>query len=148
MGPGVRRDLGDTRSAVEPPIFHPPAVVLAVDHDRDALQLRLPAGRGAEVVDDRPGTVFLQLLVDLPNQALAFLLIGLLGLPVEHFLQLGIAVAGVVALRAAAVILVKLLVRVIDAAPGVVLPDLVVVAPPPLGTSWRCPPGRVRRRSR
>src|SRR3954466_5778776 len=111
MGPGLRRDLillaagpqrsGGRRSAGEPPIFHPPAIVLAVDHDRDALQLRLPAGRGAEVVDDRPGPVFLQLPVDLPNEALAFLLIALLGLPVEHLLQLGIAVAGVVTLRAA-----------------------------------------------
>jgi hypothetical protein len=35
---------------VEPPIFHPPAVVLAVDHQGHALQLRLPTGRCAQVI--------------------------------------------------------------------------------------------------
>src|SRR5258705_13401468 len=54
LRPEGRRGIFDAppRSAVEPPIFHAPAIVLAVDHDRDALELRLPAGRGTEVVDD------------------------------------------------------------------------------------------------
>src|SRR5438477_12329555 len=106
MGPGVRRDLGDTRLAVEPPIFHAPAIVLAVDHDRYALELRLPAGRGAKVVDDRPRAILLQFLVDVPDQALALLLVGFRRLFLEQLLELAVAVAGVVALRAAAVLLV------------------------------------------
>src|SRR5258708_32677808 len=114
MGPGVRRDLGDTRSAVEPPIFHAPAIVLAVDHDRDALQLRLPAGCGAEVVDDWPRAVLLPFLIDVPDKALALVLGGLCRLRHEQLFEFRAALAGVVALRAAAVILKELLVRVID----------------------------------
>src|SRR5438477_11759475 len=128
MGPGLRRDLGDARSAVEPPIFHAPAIVLAVDHDRDALQLRLPAGCGAEVVDDRPRAIFLQFLIDVPDQALTLLLVGFRRLLLEQLLEIAVAIAGVVALRAAAVILVEHLVGVVDAAAGVVLSELVIVA--------------------
>src|SRR5262249_48624775 len=52
-GPEGGRPRGlRSSSAVEPPIFHAPAIVLAVDHDRDVLHLRLPAGRRAEVVND------------------------------------------------------------------------------------------------
>ena len=43
-------------------------------------------------------------------------------------LQLGIAVAGIVALGAASVVLVELLVGIIDAAAGIVLADLVIFA--------------------
>src|SRR5437764_3347774 len=114
MGPGLRRDLGDARSAVEPPIFHAPAIILAVDHDRDVLQLRLPTGCGAEVVDDRPRAVLLQSLVDVPDQALALLLVGFGRLLLEQLLDVAVAVASVVALRAAAVILVEHLIGVID----------------------------------
>src|SRR6266478_495536 len=113
-------------SAVEPPIFHAPAIVLAVDHDCDALELRLPAGGSAEVVDDRSRAVLLQFLVDVPDQALALLLVGLRRLLLEQCLELAVAIAGVVALRAATVVLVELLVGVVDAAAGVVLADLVV----------------------
>src|SRR5204863_5488244 len=128
MGPGVRRDLGDARSAVEPPIFHAPAIVLAVDHDRDTLQLRLPAGCGAEVVDDWPRAVLLQFLVDVPDKALALVLVGLCRLRREQLFEFRVAIAGVVAFRAAAVILKELLVRVIDTAARIVPPELVVVA--------------------
>src|SRR5438094_7811477 len=107
MGPGLRPDLGDTRSAVEPPIFHAPAIVLAVDHDRDVFHLRLPARRGAEVIDDRARAIFLQFLVDIPDQALSLLLVGFRRLLLEQLLELAVAIAGVVALRAAAVILVE-----------------------------------------
>src|SRR3954454_19337721 len=87
--------------SIEPPIFHAPAIVLAVDHDRHALELRLPASGGAEVVDDRPRAVFLQFLVDVPDQTLALLLVGFRRLLLEQLLELAVAVAGVVALRAA-----------------------------------------------
>src|SRR6267154_711550 len=124
--PGPLDDCGQP-SAVQPPIFHAPAIVLAVDHDRRALHLRLPAGRGAEVVDDRPRAILLQFPVDVPDQALALFLVGFCRLLLEQFFELGVAIAGVVALRAAAVILIELLVRVVDATAGVVHADLVVV---------------------
>jgi hypothetical protein len=80
------------------------------------------------VVDDRAGPVLLQLLVDVPDETAALVAVGRLGLRNEWLLQLGIAVAGVIALRAAAVVLEELLVRVVDAAAGIVEADLVVLA--------------------
>ena len=64
------------RLAVEPDIFHAPAVVLAVYHDGQPLDLRLHAGRGAGVVDDRARPVLLQLLVDVPDEMPALFSIG------------------------------------------------------------------------
>jgi hypothetical protein len=80
------------------------------------------------VVDDRPGAVLLQLLVDVPDETPALVAVGRLRLLDKPFLELGVAIAGVVALRAAAVILEELLVGVVDAAAGVVEADLVVLA--------------------
>jgi hypothetical protein len=51
---------------VEPDVFEAPAIVLAVGHHRQPFDFGLPAGRGTQVVNDRPGQVFLQLMVDLP----------------------------------------------------------------------------------
>ena len=78
--------------------------------------------------DDRARAVLLQLLVDVPDEMPALVAVGDLRLRNELFLQLGVAVAGVVALRAAAVILEELLVGVVDLAAGAVEPDLVVLA--------------------
>jgi hypothetical protein len=58
----------------------------------------------------------------------ALVAVGRLRLLDEALFELGVAVAGVVALRAAAVILEKLLVGVVDPAAGVVEADLVVLA--------------------
>src|SRR3546814_9784690 len=52
-----RRDPG---LPVEPDVLVPPAVVDAVHHDGDALDLRLPAPGTDGVEDDRPGHVLLQ----------------------------------------------------------------------------------------
>src|SRR5215469_3948806 len=90
---------------VQPEILEAPAIVLAVDHDRQPFDLGLPAAGGAEVVDDRPCAVLLQFLVDFPDEVAALLLAGFHRLLRELFFELGVAVAGVVALRAAAVIL-------------------------------------------
>src|SRR5437870_2535071 len=51
-------------SPVEPHILKAPAVVDAVDHDRQPLDRRMPARCSDVVEDDRPRAVLLQLLVD------------------------------------------------------------------------------------
>src|SRR5262244_1691878 len=100
-----RREAAETRSftrsrlAVEPDVFHAPAIVLAVDHDGQTLDLRLHTSCQARVVDDRPRPVFLQSLVNLPNQAPALFPIGDRRLLDEQFFQLRIAIAGIIALR-------------------------------------------------
>src|ERR1700719_2796750 len=65
------------RLLIQPEVFEAPAIVLAVDHDRQALDLGLPAGRGAEMINDRTRAVLLQFLVDLPDELTALLRIGL-----------------------------------------------------------------------
>jgi hypothetical protein len=56
----------------------------------------------------------LQPLVDLPDQLLAFLLIGFAGLAVEQRLDLAVAVSGDVELGTAGVVLLELLIGVVD----------------------------------
>jgi hypothetical protein len=68
------------------------------------------------------------LLVDVPYEVPALVAVGRLRLIDKLFFELGVATAGVVSLRAAAVILEELLVGVVDPAAGVVEPDLVVLA--------------------
>jgi hypothetical protein len=56
---------------VEPEVFEALAVVDAVNHESQPLELRLPADRAAREENDRPGIVLNQLLLDLPDQLLA-----------------------------------------------------------------------------
>ena len=114
--------------AVEPHVFHAPAVVLAVDHDGQPLELRLQAGCETGVINDRARPVLLQFPVDLPDEVPAFLSIGQHRLLDEQLLAFRVAISGVVALRAAAVVLEELLVGIVDAAAGIVEADLVVLA--------------------
>ena len=111
---------------MEPDILEPVAVKDAVYHQGQPLELGLPTGPAPVVVDYRARNVLLQLLVDVPHQRLALLLIGLGGLLVKQLLQLGIAIAGIVRLRAATVIFIKLLVGVVDPAAGQIEADLIV----------------------
>src|SRR5437868_5651371 len=60
---------------IEPNILHAPPVKKAVDHNRQSLELGLPAGREAIVKKDRPRAVLLQFLVDVPNDMPTLLLI-------------------------------------------------------------------------
>src|SRR4051812_23043075 len=70
-GPIGRRSAPSWVLFVQPPVFHAPAVVLAVDHQGDAFELRLPTGRGAQVIDDRPAKPLLQQEVGVLHQLLA-----------------------------------------------------------------------------
>src|SRR5204863_10159063 len=69
--------------SVQPHVFHAPAVVDAIDHHRQPLDLRLPAGGKNIVKNDWASSVFLQFPIDLPYQPLALVLIGHRGLFVE-----------------------------------------------------------------
>src|SRR6516225_1345017 len=99
---------------VEPGVLEPPAVVITVDHHRVALEIRLPAGRRHRVEDGRARRVIGQLALDLPNDLFALGDVGLARLPVDQPVDIGIAIAGVVALRTAGEILVKLLVGIVE----------------------------------
>src|ERR1700730_11292005 len=90
---------GRLRLLVEPNVFEAPAVIDAVDHRRQPLHLRLPAGRGDAVKDDRPSALLLRVTVDLPHVCFAFFLIGFVRLPVDLFVELRVAVSAVIAIR-------------------------------------------------
>src|SRR5207244_3320730 len=69
---------------VQPHVLITIAVVGAVHHDGNALDIGLPAGAHAAVEDDRAGRVFLKFLVDLPDQLLALGDVGLHRLLVDR----------------------------------------------------------------
>jgi len=81
------------------------------------------------VIDDRPRTGPPAIFCRSPTTScLSFLLVGFHRLLLEHILQLGIAIPGVVTLRAARVILIELCIGVVDADPGEIEADLVILA--------------------
>src|SRR6266436_7394077 len=100
---------------VEPQVLEARAVVDAVDHQGQTLDLRLPAGRLTGIEDDRANIVLGQPFFDLPHHFLAFLPVRLHRLPIYQLVELRIAIAGVVTVRAAHVILVELLIGVVEA---------------------------------
>src|SRR6516164_1973129 len=59
------------RLFVEPPVFAAIAVEDAVDHDRRAFEVRLPAGREPVVEDNWPGDILGELALDRPQYLLA-----------------------------------------------------------------------------
>src|SRR5215472_7264857 len=65
------------RLFVEPGVLEAPAVVIAVDHHRVALEIGLPAGCGIWVEDRRSSGVLRELALDLPNDLLALGRVGL-----------------------------------------------------------------------
>src|SRR5271165_91123 len=113
---------------VEPKVFEPPAVVDAVDHDRQPLDVGLPAARGAVMKNNRPGAVFLQFAVDLPHELFALLSVGFHRLKRELFFEFRVAVAGDVPLRAAGIVLEELLVRIVDRGGGEIEAYYVILA--------------------
>src|SRR5258708_23910176 len=100
---------------VEPYVFHAVAVVHAVDHDRESLDVGSPASCAGIVVDNWSCAVLLEPAVNLPYQSLSPLLIRLHRLLFEQLLSFAITIASVVAIRFARIVLIKLLVRIIDA---------------------------------
>src|SRR5882672_3354423 len=117
-----------SRLLIQPHILVAIAVIRAVHHDGDALDVRLPARALAAVEDDRAGDVFLKLLVDFPNQLLALGDVGLLGLLVEQLLDVLVAIVGVVPFGIAGVVLIERLVRIVDRVSGEIEPERVVLA--------------------
>jgi adenylate cyclase len=107
-----------SRLFVEPSVFHAPAVVDAIDHDREALDIGLPAGPRTGIKDDRPGAVLGQFAFDLPDQVAPLLLIGLKRLAVDHLVNFRVAIAGEVLLGAAGVADIEIAVGVVEPAAG------------------------------
>src|SRR6266567_4239159 len=116
---------------VQPQILEAPAIVDAVRHNGQALELRLPAIRHARIEQDRSGVVLHQLPFDLPHQPFAFLYVGFGRLLIHQRIDLGAAIAGVVAQRPADVILVKGRIGIVYCRFGDVESDFVVLAREP-----------------
>src|SRR5260370_361183 len=116
-GPAKRRRGKRANTLLfEPDVFHAPAIIGAVDHHRDVLDLRLPAGGLARVIDDRAHPFLDHPALDIPHDPLALFRIGLNRLLVDQRLDLGVAIAGVVARRFTDIALVEDLVGIVDRA--------------------------------
>src|SRR5260370_35861910 len=100
---------------VEPDVFEAPAIVDAVDHDRQTLDPGLPAGAAGRVKDHRADRSFRQYPFELPDDLLALFRIGLHRLLIDEFVELGITISCIIARCAADEILIEHLIRVIDA---------------------------------
>jgi len=113
---------------VEPEVFVAVAVVDAVDHDSEPLELRVPASRPTAIKDERPDAVLGQSPCYFSHQPFAFLLVGCHRILVDQLVDLGKAIAGIITFCTADVVLVELLVRVVDAALGDIEADGVIPA--------------------
>src|SRR6516162_670658 len=95
---GLCDNLGYASLLAEPSILKAPAIEQAVDHDRDPVHRRRPAGPEPVVEDHRPRRILLQPAVDLPDQLLALCLVRLDRLLRVHLLELWVAIVRVIAL--------------------------------------------------
>src|SRR5438874_7339025 len=123
---GRERDEG-TSLLIEPHVLKPPAVENAIDDQVEALDARAPAGRGAGVEDDRPRGVAREAPLDLPHQLPPLLGTGLARLPVDQRVDLLVAIARVVALRAARGVFVEHLLGVVDRCLAYIDADRIVL---------------------
>src|SRR5260370_672968 len=112
---------------VDPHFLHPSEVV-----DRLVGDQVLDVGPHREVVElpveDRPGRVGLELLLDVRDHRHPLLRVQLLGLLLDHLADFLVTVVAVVARRAAAVVLEEVGVGVVGTDPGEVGAGLVVAA--------------------
>src|SRR5262249_44347880 len=115
-------------SLVQPHVFEAPVVIDAVVMQDEALDRRLPASRRAIVGDDWSCQILRKLALNRPYKLLALLLIDFLRLPIDQSVNFLVAILGVVALRVAAVVLVKVHIRVVDANSREVEPYSVLLA--------------------
>src|SRR6516162_7708305 len=76
-------------SFVEPDVFHAPAVVDAVDHNGQAPELGVPTIAATAEIKHRLGVVLDEAALDLPDDALAFFLVRLPRLLLDHPVDLG-----------------------------------------------------------
>src|SRR5439155_2315267 len=127
-GGGLGCGLPGARLFIQPRLLETPAVKDAVDLGRDPVHPRVMAGGEVVAPDDRAGGVLGQLLVDLPDQLLALLLVRFDRLLLVHLFEFGVAIVGVVALRTARVMLEEIGVRVVDPAAGQIAGDQEVLA--------------------
>src|SRR4051794_26285267 len=79
---------------VEPYILHSVAVVDAVDHCHETLDVGLRTGAVARVEDNRSGALLGQYVLDFPDDLLTLLDIGLGRLLVHQPVDLRVAVSG------------------------------------------------------
>src|SRR5215469_1515327 len=113
---------------VEPYVFEAGAIVNAVDHADQTVDVWPPAGDAGHVQDVRARVFFDQLLLDLPNQLLPPAGIGFPRLPVDQFVNRLVAISGVIAQRAAFVVFGELRIGIVDLAFGDIEPDLEILA--------------------
>jgi hypothetical protein len=109
-----RSSVNPDASPVEPYVFHAHPVVDRVDEHRIALDVGAPAGAGDAVVKDRAGDVFGHLFLDFPDELPTLLLVAFHGLSVNQLVELGAAIAVVVAFGITGVVLVERLVRLVE----------------------------------
>src|SRR6516162_3379977 len=113
---------------VEPYVFEAGAIVNAVDHADQTVDVWPPAGDAGHVQDVRARVFFDQLLLDLPNQLPSLAGIGFPRLPVDQLVNRLVAISGVIAQRAALVIFVELRIGIVNLALGDIEPDLKILA--------------------
>ena len=104
------------RLLVEPDVFKTGAIVNAVDHADQTVDVWPPAGDAGHVQDVRARVFFDQLLLDLPNQLPPLTGVGFLRLPVDQLVNRLVAISGVIAQGAAFVIFVELRIGIVDLA--------------------------------
>src|SRR5579883_615144 len=104
--------------AVQPDVLETPAVIDTVDHDGQSTDRCLLAGGGDSVREDGPHGVFDQPGFDIPYDGLAVRNVSLAGLGGDERRKGGIAVAVEVARRAAAIVLGKMLIGIVERAAG------------------------------
>src|SRR5262249_19580736 len=107
----VRRSL-----LVEPDVFHAPAVEPAVGHRNQPFNARLFAARAARIQQYRSRGILGKAALDLPNELSPLLRVRFHRLRIDQLVGLRVAVAGQVALRAADVVFIEFLARIIETA--------------------------------
>src|SRR5260370_3684063 len=113
-------------SLVQPDIFHAPVVVDAVDHDGQPFELGDPAAAAALAADQRLCVKLDSPPLHSPVEPIAFVLVRLHRLMLDHPVDLGVAIAIVIADPATRVIFVEHRIRVVDQRAGQVERDGVV----------------------